>query len=83
MYWCGDETCTHLVLVALPADILVWRRDEAKGLVQVRHRAVERVHELVLELRVLRKVPPPPALVVAAAIAWTERERERDSDDDT
>ena len=39
-------------------------------LVQVVHRAVEGVHKLVPQLRVLRQVPPPPALVQAAAVAW-------------
>lgn len=43
--------------------------DEAEGLVQVVHGAVEGVHEAVAQVGVVRQIPPPAALVQAAPVA--------------
>ena len=56
----------------LARDVLVRRGAEAEGLVQVVHGAVERLHELVLQRRHVRQVPPPPALLHAAVVAWPQ-----------
>lgn len=50
-------------LAHLARDVFVGGAHKAKGLVQVLHRAVPCVHELVLEEVCIRQIPPPPALV--------------------